>query len=385
MEDVAVLNGTPPIKHRIAAVIGGSLGGNLGLRLGRRRPLPAWLLDRAIVAWSPASVWKAMVRHEPRREGTRYARDMFKEAETDDSRKQYFAEVYDKQPLGEILKQQSAYWYRKGFPAADLHIALSRVARREIYNAYYRQWHWRVACEQLIYSHQENEVYGDSSTAVRYTLNPVRTLLAAGKADNYTGTGIYDHVKTIGRAMTKTPGRLLLLDDTGHSIHAERPQFFADEISRFLAAKSMEIRCVTRRAGRIERVGGFDHTRKTAFDMTQQQCIADLGNGDEFFVVGPNESVAAVDCREQTGLILGLSGRCATTSRLKAMERSPTTWPRCRRADAEGGQRPPEAATPALLSVEPIQKDRLSALRQIDLPHGEVQYPCLRRERFLPS
>ena len=47
------------------------------------------------------------------------------------------------------------------------------------YHANFRQWHWRVACEQLIYSHVENEVYGDASTPIRCTLNTVRTLLVA--------------------------------------------------------------------------------------------------------------------------------------------------------------------------------------------------------------
>ena len=64
VEGVLIRNGVPRIKHRIAAVIGGSLGGNLGLRLGRRNPMPAWL-NQSIVSWSPASVWKAMVKHDP--------------------------------------------------------------------------------------------------------------------------------------------------------------------------------------------------------------------------------------------------------------------------------------------------------------------------------
>jgi pimeloyl-ACP methyl ester carboxylesterase len=34
--------------------------------------------------------------------------------------------------------------------------------------------------------------------------------------------------------MTRTPGRMLMLEDTGHSIHDERPVFLAREIVRFL-------------------------------------------------------------------------------------------------------------------------------------------------------
>ncbi len=234
IENVTILNGTPRIQHRISAVFGGSLGGNLGLRLGRRKNPPEWLTRAAIVAWSPASVWFAKVKHNPQREGPRYARDMYNEVETASSRSRYFNEVYDKDPWWPIIKRQSVYWYRKGFEPTDLILAMSRLARREIYNSFYRQWHWRLACEQLIYSHLENEVYGDSSTPVRYTLNTVRTLLATGDVDDYTGTGIYTGTKALGEAMTKTPGRLLLVGDTGHSIHIERPQFFAGEILRFV-------------------------------------------------------------------------------------------------------------------------------------------------------
>ncbi len=302
LEDVTVLNGTPRIKNRIAAVIGGSLGGNLGLRLGRRSPKPDWL--KAIVAWSPASVWTAMVKKDPRHEGPRKARDKYKQSETDESRLEYFATVYDNpEKIGaiKILDPQPQYWYREGFPQKDALVAESRLARREIYNRYYRMWHWRVACEQLIYSHLENEIYGDSDTPVRCTLNTVRMLLAAGSSDSYKYTNIYDYTRQVARKMTRCPGRLLLVLETGHSIHFERPAFFANEIARFLAARSREIRCATRQAGRIVRVGGFDHTSQATFDITQQQCIADISNGDEFFVSDAAGNLAAVTVAQTQG------------------------------------------------------------------------------------
>jgi pimeloyl-ACP methyl ester carboxylesterase len=296
VEEVAVVNGTPPIKERIAAVIGGSLGGNLGLRLGRRHAMPGWL-DRAIVAWSPASVWKAMVGIHAEREGSRLAFDEFQKVEADSSRQLYFFRVYDevhKAGAITIANAQPTYWYREGFVNGAFNIQLSRVARREIYNAHYRQWHWRVACEQLIYSHLENEVYDDASTPVRCTLNTVRTLLAAGDADNHTYVGIYDGTRQVAQSMNRAPGRLLLVRDSGHSIHLEHPQYLATEIVKFIGGKSMEIRCVTRRAGRIERVGGFDHTRQEAFDLSQQECIAGIAAGDGYFVRDAAGQVADV-------------------------------------------------------------------------------------------
>lgn len=92
-----------------------------------------------------------------------------------------------------------------------------------------------MACEQLIYSHVENVVYGDATTPVRYTLNTVRTLLASGEEDDATFVGIYGATAKLGEAMAGTPGRLLLVRETGHSIHAERPVFFASQIASFLA------------------------------------------------------------------------------------------------------------------------------------------------------
>jgi pimeloyl-ACP methyl ester carboxylesterase len=233
LNEVTKVDGTSTIKDRFAAVIGGSLGGNLGLRLGRRMPMPQWL-NQAIVSWSPASVWQPMVKHATRSHGPKGAMDRYKEREVDESRREYFNLAYDKEELPGVLKAQSTYWYRDGFTNAAALIRLSRIARQEIYNEYFRQWHWRVACEQLIFSHAANVVYGDSSTPVRYTLNVVPTLLAAGEKDNYDFTGIHDGTRFIGERMPQTPGQLLLIRDTGHSIHTERPAFFASKIVEFL-------------------------------------------------------------------------------------------------------------------------------------------------------
>lgn len=234
VEDQAIRNGTPRIKHRIAAVIGGSLGGSLGLRLGRRRGT-LWL--RNIVSWSPASVWKAKVRFDPGRDASRDTWVSFQEPEIESSRRHYFFRVYEETRdfwFVKITGPQPTFWYGTSFPYAERYMQFSRVVRREVYNPFYRQWHWRVACEQLIYSHAENEVFDDSSTAARYSLNTVRTLLAAGEEDDHEHVRIYDGTKKLGELMTGTPGRLLLLRKTGHSIHIERPQYFASEIAKFL-------------------------------------------------------------------------------------------------------------------------------------------------------
>ena len=215
-------------------MIGGSLGGNLCLRLGRRQPKPSWL--RNIVAWSPASVWRAKVKNDPGREGSRTT-----ETASSTSRKRkkttrrtYFHRVYGEYNPLVGVDPQPEYWYGQSFALRRDYIAYSRDAREEVYNPVYRLWHWRLACEQLIYSHVENEVFGDSSTPLRYTLNTVRTLLASGEEDDRAWVRIYNGTAKLGEAMTGTPGRLLLLRKTGHSIHTERPQYFASQIATFL-------------------------------------------------------------------------------------------------------------------------------------------------------
>jgi hypothetical protein len=101
--------------------------------------------------------------------------------------------------------------------------------------------------------------------------------------------------------MTRTPGRLLLVRDTGHSIHIERPQWFAGQILDFVGARWMEIRCVVMKAGRIDRVGGFDHSGSAPFAMSVQECIARIAAGDQFDVVASNGDVAAVVVAQEQG------------------------------------------------------------------------------------
>jgi len=295
-----------PVKNRFAGVIGGSLGGNLGLRLGRRPNLAAdpWL-NAGIVSWDAASVWDPMVQDEIKRKGPDYCRSMWDVAETDSMRVDYFFDSYEKTrdigPLNLVLAQPDM-WYRKDWECKALHIKESRVARQEIYNAYFRQWHWRVAGEQLIYSHvdrvdHENE-HSPFHNPFRYELNKVSQLLVAGEQDNYMGANIYDATQQLAKRMVHTPGRSLFLRDTGHSIHAERPRFFAGEIVNFLTAPplSMQITCIDRdhKGGRIRSVGGINHTQNVPFEMTEEECILSIGRGSEFYVSGADGSWSAV-------------------------------------------------------------------------------------------
>lgn len=279
------LDKVTPVKKRFAAVIGGSLGGNLGLRLGRRSDLGrnGWL-GRAIVSWSPASVWMPKAKHTVDYLATDDCMKKCAEPETSTSRDAYFTQVYDKPPLPGVIDPQPEYWYRKDYPLKDFQVHMSRLSRREIYNANYRQWHWRVAAEQLVYSHFANESFGDATTPLRYTLNTVPMLLAAGSADNYFGTKIFDNTGKLGRLMTNLDGRMLPVLKTGHSIHAERPRYFAREIVKFLNRRSMQVTCVTRVEGRIREIGGTNRTDNKPFRMSVDECMTAMDQGDVFFV-----------------------------------------------------------------------------------------------------
>jgi len=237
---VDALDASTPVKNRFAGVIGGSLGGNLGLRLGRRDLTNSPWLDAAIVSWSAASVWDPMVQDEIKRHAPDHCRDMWDQTETISSRHDYFYEVYDKNVIDVIVPHtQPELWYRDGWqPCKSQHIAGSRLARHEIYNPSYRRWHWRVAGEQLVFSHVDRVDHEDPSSPRRFQLNMVRQLLVAGQMDNYIGSNIFDATRNLSALMVNTPGRSLFLNDTGHSIHFERPHFFAGEIVSFFMETS---------------------------------------------------------------------------------------------------------------------------------------------------
>ena len=285
---VDALDAVAPFKDRIAGVFGGSLGGNLGLRLGRRDLTNSPWLNAGIVSWDAASVWAPMIQDEIKRHAPGHCRTRWEAPETKISRADYFYEVYEAPALQisflvtiTILGTQPQMWYREGWEQCKtLHIEGSRIARREIYDANYRQWHWRLAGEQLIYSHIDHVDHEDANSPLRYTLNMVPQLLVAGAMDNYQGSNIYDATRQLAGRMTLTPGRSLFLLDTGHSVHAERPTLLAKEIVDFLLAppSSMQITCIHRATAhsRISAVGGINRTLNIPFSMSADECILSI-------------------------------------------------------------------------------------------------------------
>lgn len=290
---VAALDTHAEFTSRCIGVIGGSLGGNMGLRLGRRPGSNPWL-QNGIVAWSPAGVWDPMIRDEIKRHGPDHCRNKWDEAEkvglpgNSSSRMNYFIETFsggsfdsDGNNLTETLDTrmsiagpmagigllvggipeavflgvtglllapafatmlgpvQATEWYRDDWsPCNELAVLEGVYARQDVYNTFFRQWNWRVAGEQLIYSHVDRMDHWNSASPWRYELNRVRTLLASGEKDDFMWAHIFQATRTLASLMSQTPGRSLFIHDTGHSIHIERPSYFAREIVSFLTLEA---------------------------------------------------------------------------------------------------------------------------------------------------
>jgi hypothetical protein len=218
------------VESRLAAVIGGSLGGNLSLRLARR---PGWVPNA--VAWSPGSVWRAQPLNAPPFPdqnafivATNSLVGSTGEAETGNSRDQFFAAVFDRKIAigGGRLVTQPEQWYRKGYPWLRLLADGARRDRRETYTPQFRDWHWRTSLEEIVWTWRDIPAVHDFRS---------RLLLGAGAGDNFWPANIYDNTRTLAPQLAAVSGDTFFFDDTGHSVHAERPMLLASRILAFLA------------------------------------------------------------------------------------------------------------------------------------------------------
>ncbi|HUO06370.1 MAG TPA: alpha/beta hydrolase [Candidatus Binataceae bacterium] len=235
------------VKNRIAAIMGGSLGGNMSLMLARRKKQYPYL--GTIVAWSANCMM-------PYRYGEAYlvghkiagilGGDMiakFEAPESPSSRREFFEMVYYKPlapglPGHPLLPPLADMWYRDGWePCKKAFVEQTRFDRYEYYTPQYRQWIHRLDYEQALYSFQEGDVHAPNNALgpPRYLSITSRMLLAAGDHDQdwplYT---VYSSMREVAAKMANTPGTSLFMKDTGHSIHDERPIYFADRIVSFL-------------------------------------------------------------------------------------------------------------------------------------------------------
>ncbi len=66
-----------------------------------------------------------------------------------------FYEEFAGKKIGRI--EQSEHWYSEDWPCREAAIESSHRGIYEIYSEISRRWHWRVAHEQLIYSHWDSD------------------------------------------------------------------------------------------------------------------------------------------------------------------------------------------------------------------------------------
>jgi pimeloyl-ACP methyl ester carboxylesterase len=245
----------PGIKGQIVGVIGGSLGGNMTLRLGRRDPAAyPWL--RNVVSWSPASTWMSWARETFRFfekfMAVSVSREWMNEAEGRGSLHKFFHGIGG--TGGRV--DQAGHWYSKSWPCRDDAATASHRALYEIYNERFRRWNFRVAHEQLIFSHWDSDIpdhvvgedwivnrgidpdprVNPAAGPARYSQIRSRLLLAAGYDDDFNPEKLFTETRGLAEAMTMVNGTAFFVKDTGHSIHAEKPAFFARRILDFLFA-----------------------------------------------------------------------------------------------------------------------------------------------------
>jgi pimeloyl-ACP methyl ester carboxylesterase len=286
VETLVVPRGNP-----ITAVVGGSLGGHMALRIAASQK--DWV--RNVIAWSPASVMEhdftvlgisvsQRVLTDPVLAGR--ATDgpsppWPASAELDSLRPDFFSIVWD-QDTANVAAQygpqvaavagalitagfftsvlsvglaalvsaallgltpvpaQPLMWYRDDWPsgvppvqlapwgvnamvgpAKAIYIQETRRDRREVYNADFRRWHWRI-CEEMI---------GFTFDGMVPNINKP-LLLMVGEKDDYPDVHFLSYVKKLAQSLNGL-GKCLTVQDTGHSIHNERPYFLANQTLNF--------------------------------------------------------------------------------------------------------------------------------------------------------
>jgi pimeloyl-ACP methyl ester carboxylesterase len=270
-----------PYGNPITAIVGGSLGGHMALRLAASQK--DWVKN--VIAWSPASVMDHdfllgfTVFGNPL--GATLSQRLLTDpvlagratdgpspawpasSEQQNSRSDFFNTVWCKNtvdptdfdvaavaaalisqgifvgPLAPIaglgagvvtaailslptVPPQPQLWYRGDWASKPTYIEESRRDRREVYNTNFRQWHWRI-CEEMI---------SFKFDALAPSMNKP-LLLMVGEKDDYPEVHFLLNVTNFAAALTGPAQGGLTIQDTGHSIHNERPFFLAHQVVNF--------------------------------------------------------------------------------------------------------------------------------------------------------
>jgi len=111
---------------------------------------------------------------------------------------------------------------RDGWASKATYITESRLDRREVYNPNFRQWHWRI-CEEMI-------GFTFDSLVPNMT-KPL--LLMVGESDNYPEVHFLSNVTKFANGLKGPAQGGLTVQETGHSMHNERPFFLAHQVINF--------------------------------------------------------------------------------------------------------------------------------------------------------
>jgi alpha-beta hydrolase superfamily lysophospholipase len=239
------------LATRLRSVGGGSLGGSLSLRLGIGKPGRTW--PERSVAWSPGNAWMSFWDEpgnggDPTTDEHRAAVDPFvapgtipieraRQSEVASSRHDYIRSVFeDKIPPG--IHPQWHMWWRDGDFAAAREVFRddARALRQEVYDEWHRRWCCALAHEQLGASMRGPM---DAAPLGDWPIDHVSVplLLMAGDHDDYPFAHIFTATKTLATRAQKLgapKGSARFFENTGHSIHDERPVRLAANIAAFL-------------------------------------------------------------------------------------------------------------------------------------------------------
>jgi hypothetical protein len=155
--------------------------------------------------------------------------------------RQSFFGSWDKPIVPLVVPQaQSGTWQSDYYRCKESAIASARLDRHETYDPNFLRWHWRLAAEQLLYSHQTTVSPANASASDPYTGRPrflsntKPMLLACGTEDHVAFNDICPATQATAPNMTATPGRAIFLQQTGHSVDNERRSYFAQQVAEFL-------------------------------------------------------------------------------------------------------------------------------------------------------